>query len=142
MALPKDCLIHKDDFLRCVPFDRGWLIVNWFDEKQLPVYASDITVNERGTCGINAVNKLIDIAFYSIDKLLCDIRSQDVMKAISDERRGVKSKRKIDSEKIIKSIDATHIYWTNTSGGESKSRIKDISEKVKKLKKYHGCHCD
>ncbi|OQK16744.1 hypothetical protein AU255_02220 [Methyloprofundus sedimenti] len=95
----KDCLIHKDDFLKHIPFDENWLIANWFDGSQVHLCSPKIETNTN-SIGIGDEKRLKDLEDFidllvktaqgkvQIDVLALPIPKKLFLKVLKDRHKG------------------------------------------------------
>jgi len=85
-------------------------------------------------CGRNAIHKLIERAFYSIDLPINNVTPKTVMLKIKDERKNSNEPPIIDTDSIIESINNNTISWKTTTGNPATVKYKRFGELVNSLK--------
>jgi len=95
----------------------------------------EITPPKTPTCGRSAIHKLIDRAFYSINKPASEIEPDDVMKVLQldHEQKGIV--QKIDKAGTIIKIEGNDIYWQSENKKTDKPfQYRSFCDYVKNLK--------
>jgi hypothetical protein len=89
----------------------------------------------KPSCGGKSIHKMIDRAFYSLNKPFEYINPIDVMGVIKQERSNPDDLPTIDTENIIQKIEGNDIYWITAHKRTQKPlRYRSFSEAVNRLK--------
>ena len=92
-----------------------------------------LDIDNRPTCGTKSMHKVIDSAFYSLDKPVCDIKPGDVFRAIKFDFYS--KTLKFDHDEIITKIEKTSIFWQSINMDKPKPMTyATLSDCVQRLK--------